>query len=309
MMEVKGVLDLSRLGDDFIAGCDEELKDKCVETMYQHLKLMKDLADELMTDYMTYIDKHVSKLFGMEVSTPILYLAIAFHDLGKILPKHQRSLYQRCTAAGHEADSVKLLQLIDLSSVVSPPGGEYLLKLILSLSTLLHHHAMRSPKEVFNYLNRALKDLTNKYTIGPASIAHLLKKYLSGVVSEVFGIELGVKEELLGLLLRRVEAPITAMTIFRHEPEILMVLRGLRDDGLSKLYKASLAVLKPLMICDNIAAFINRKCLRINSIEEFITNEELVSQLRPYVRDFIKWYLTTRTFSRDFKELINGGST
>ncbi len=96
------------------------------------------------------IDENVKNISPLIKCDPV-EIVIAFHDLGKCTKKNQESLRERCTAPYHEIISAASLYAFSVS-IDRKFGLISALPHIIAI--LLHHHSMRSIKDIINKASR-----------------------------------------------------------------------------------------------------------------------------------------------------------
>ncbi len=197
---------------------------KRTESMREHLETMWKYASLLFIEngYHVFLAKKL-KLKTSEAIETLKY-TIAFHDLGKLF--FQEELRKRGVAPFHEIYSVASLDF-------SKMNINYKLRRSILTAILLHHHAMRS----------LLKILKTNYACRSTLKEHV--EEFMGLVREVLGISVPLKNGV-----------VYGETVCVDVSEIKSLIVG---ENYLRNYVDSLLLLYPLVVVDNVAAYVNRE--------------------------------------------------
>lgn len=282
------VLGLS--GNCLIAGCNinrETNKPECYESMEQHMKSMKIVLDTLFSSYMEFVDEEAKRLC-IKPKCHVVYAVAALHDLGKILPMYQKQLREKCTAPYHEVFSAILLFSVK---------GVWLREseiIVYMLPVIMHHHAMRSLKDLIGEYYVKIVNPIKKISKVPAEYI----SEFSSIVEKVFGLKIEVSElnrriieENCEKLLKILEnaKKLQEGQYFKHKLYLSML----------KVYRLTSLILYPLTIADYVAAAVNRACKNL-TMDEILR----ISYKNPMVRDALKYSIQQLTFRRIYNKLL-----
>lgn len=153
----------------YIAGCNKEYMDKCCESMEDHIGSMlkryrsldSSVKNSIRKAYEIYIETAIETIKAKAANSVNLStsnisqlircdpveLVIALHDLGKCTKKNQERLRERCTAPCHEIISAASLYAFSLS--IDRSFG-LIMALPHIMAILLHHHSIRSVRDLFS---------------------------------------------------------------------------------------------------------------------------------------------------------------
>jgi len=289
----------SEYSNELIAGCNPDIikQSGCYESIEDHLRGAKYVLSNFLDNYIVYTDNVLEKLLNIKLSTSIVYLAVALHDLGKSLPHYQQKLRKTCTAPYHEVASIALLKLIDLSDVVIR-GNHKALMVILMLSIIMHHHAMRPLSYIARNLDVSLNNALPT-TLHINDIVSSCKKYID-VVKRIFNIELGIKTKCKEVNIANLRRDVTVFIdklrdIFKSNEYTFVRVSNY-------IYKISILVLKPLLIADIVSASVNRSCTNIDleslnkviekkstMVSDVIERNKVIKSVSNKLRVYMKW--------------------
>jgi CRISPR-associated endonuclease Cas3-HD len=195
-------------------------------------------------------------------------LVIALHDVGKCTQRYQESLREKCTAPNHEVVSAAYLYTLSLS--IDKQWGP-LTTIPHMLSILLHHHSMRSLKEVLGRITFIeISEDDEKHVNECALIAlEALRGTCPGLVNSVpksrlpRSLQYGVNmlKHVVGLVDRVEEIAVPA-------------------------YGVAVRITGVLSILDRYSASINRSCGRLTEedlerdVAEYLKRRRAISEAR-----------------------------
>ena len=279
------------LSDNYlIAGCNinrETNKPECYESMEQHMKSMKIVLDTLFSNYMEFVDEEAKKLC-IKPKCHVVYAVAALHDLGKILPMYQKQLREKCTAPYHEVFSAILMFSVK---------GVWLREseiIVYMLPVIMHHHAMRSLKDLIGeYYTKVVNPIKKINKVPTEYISEF-----SDIVEKVFGLKIEIPElngriieenceKLLKILKNAMK--LQEGQYFKHELYLFML----------KVYRLTGLILYPLTIADYVAAAVNRACKNL-TMDEILR----ISYKNSMVRDALKYSIQQLTFRRIYSKLL-----
>ncbi len=242
----------------YIAGCNIEYKDRCYESMEDHIgKMLEVYRTHLNMVGLTVRNAYNNYIKDLEISLsrkgiktldlgdaieviecdPV-ELSIALHDVGKCTRRNQDSLKERCTAPYHEV--ISAIYLIKLAISLNSQWGP-LLALPHVIAILLHHHPTRSIKDI---LSRAHTIRVNKEDVVCVSecASEALRKTCFKLASNIIeDLEFHQLIDLLGIII----------DMNRH---------GEMAEVGTSAYGVALRITGVLSILDRYSAGINRSC-------------------------------------------------
>jgi len=264
------------------------------------------------SDYISYVKNESMKIRGSSVGVNISKIidpvktAVLFHDLGKCTKKNQISLSRNCTAPNHEVISAAIAyHYIDtLVKKHSHPGTNIISILYsapITLSILLHHHSMRSLKDLRideilkelrieedkTYFTRCIEESSDLYSeLIKDNLVDNIKKLSN---EDLMRASIGIKSQ---------------MNLFNHRDRYIMQL--------SKFYIYPIAIMITFIIyiTDTLSAILNRDvCVSINDPRAFLRDNISISKIidektfeKSEITDLFLKYSVKRI---DFEKLIH----
>jgi len=273
----------------YIAGCNSEYRDKCYESMEDHIGKMlevyrthlnmvrltvRNAYNNYIKDLEMLLSKRGIKTLDLGYATEIIEcdpveLSIALHDVGKCTQRNQDRLRERCTAPHHEA--ISAAYLINLAISLDSQWGP-LLALPHAIAILLHHHPMRSIEEALSKAHTIRVDEKDVACVSKCA-SETLKKTCSKLASSIIADRLIDKiPNLLSII----------NYMFRHSETAEIAIPA---------YGVALRITGVLSILDRYSAGINRSCGVVSekdldrSIVEYLRRKRAFVEASRILRD------------------------
>jgi len=284
---------------DPIAGCNIEYKNLCYETIADHVgrmlekyrKLRGSIRAAISDAYRGYIEEleELGDEFRQVKNSPmtrillgcdLVELAIALHDVGKCTLENQKSLRDRCTAPLHEVVSAAYLYSVAISLdrlygiLISTP---------LILGILLHHHALRSLKDIVREIGKV--KIVNEDCTCVSVCASI------GLSAACPELENAVKNGRVRCFNEYLQEVGQAITIIL-DPRMRRVLKRVPE----RAYGVAVTLSGILSLLDRYSAGVNRSCGRIlerdldRDVREFLKRRALMIDAGRAIREMLGVY-------------------
>ena len=258
-------------GHRLISGCDEP--GVCYEYMDQHLRGMRIVYDRYYASrYNRFVNNLLLRWQGhRELCSKLPYLALALHDLGKAI--YQDTLRSSCKAPRHEIASASLAWYMTKGVLCNR------CKIVLALTILLHHHAMRPPNKLLEQIDGYAREYSERIH-AKYSIDNVVN-YMN-VAFSIYGISWDIRLININDLLDSFKAMSSTFSrLVKAKSNGLFSKMPKFKEEYFGIYRLALTLLQPLIVSDITSARLQRRppCKNLEASDVSEVDEEMLREV------------------------------